>query len=157
MRTFETKTKVAYNKSTFSKAKLTGQNSHRRSDFGCEALRSHSQPESLRIEAVILHSSTSAAEAKFLFHIRLHVSPRGWAVGQWHSSDIREWADDGHPHQDVEAGHQDTHQVRVTVESHPYSDKQREGVDQAVHEADPVHLGHGDGAEAEVEEDDHVR
>ena len=85
VKTLTTHTEDAYNKSTFSKAKLTGQNSHRRSDFGCEVT---SQPEvilaakSLRIEEVILHSSTSAAEAKFLFHIRLHVSPRGWAVGQ---------------------------------------------------------------------------
>ena len=61
---------------------------------------------------------------------------------------------DGHPHEDVETGHQDADQVRVAVESHPDGHQQREGVDQAVHEADPVHLGHGDGAEAEVEEDD---
>ena len=61
---------------------------------------------------------------------------------------------DGHPHEDVETGHQDADQVRVAVESHPDGHQQREGVDQAVHEADPVHLGHGDGPEAEVEEDD---
>ena len=75
----------AYNKSGTSKAKLTGGFRRHRIDFGCEALRSRSSKnrfEELRIEAVILHSSDSAAEAKFLFHIRLHVSPRGWALGQ---------------------------------------------------------------------------
>ena len=98
----------AYNKSGTSKAKLTGGFRRHRIDFGCEALRSRSSKnrfEELRIEAVILHSSDSAAEAKFLFHIRLHVSPRGWAVGQWHSSDIREWADDGQWHQMMVSDH----------------------------------------------------
>ena len=76
-------------------------------------------------------------------------------ISQYLTEAVSTHGHDGHPHQDVEAGHQDTHQVCVTVKSHPDGDQQREGVDQAVHEADPVHLGHGDGAEAEVEEDDH--
>ena len=61
----------------------------------------------------------------------------------------------GHAHEDVEAGHEDAGQVRVAVYGHPDGHQQREGVHEAVHEADPVHVGHGEGAQAEVQEDDH--
>ena len=61
----------------------------------------------------------------------------------------------GHAHEDVEAGHEDTGQVRVAVYGHPDGHQQREGVHEAVHEADPVHVGHGEGAQAEVQQDDH--
>ena len=58
---------------------------------------------------------------------------------------------DGHTDEDVDAGDNDTEDVCVTVERDTDGDHQGEGVEEPIDDGDVVHLGHGEGAQGQVQ------
>lgn len=63
--------------------------------------------------------------------------------------------DEGHAENDVETGDHDTEEVGLIVQGHSDGDEEREGVEERVYHVCLVEVGHDDGAQPEVEEEDH--